>query len=64
MEINLLGLAVVILLILIIASFTVMALLMILQSLGLIRFQKVSHFIAWSIGGGIALAIIFWIIKR
>jgi hypothetical protein len=64
MEINLAGVVIAILLILIIASFACMVLLMLLQTFGLIRFSKTSHFIAWSIGGGIALAIIFWEIKK
>jgi hypothetical protein len=64
MEINPYGVAIAVLLILIIASFACMVLLMILQAMGLVRFPKTSHFIAWSISGGIALAIIVWQIKK
>jgi hypothetical protein len=58
------GIIVIVLLILIIASFACMVLLMILQAMGLIRFRKTSHFIAWSVAGGIVLALIFWQVKK
>ncbi|HEV7782630.1 MAG TPA: hypothetical protein VGO58_15250 [Chitinophagaceae bacterium] len=63
MEINPAGVIVAFLLLLIAGVFAAMFLLLVLQSLHIIRFRKNSHFIISSIGGGILLLFVFWLIK-
>ena len=57
-------LIVTLLLVVIIASFLAMVILMLLQAVGLVRFKKNTHFIIWSVVGGIVLTAVYWLIKK
>lgn len=63
MEINPYGVILVVILSGVLGIFICMGLMALLQAFKIINFKTGGSFLAWSIGGGIALTIIFWEIK-